>query len=242
MRSGVSIIVPCLVACVTACGPSGAEPKPPAAFPNAKSSVGTARDGGTSAASPSGSNGQARDAQVAAAPVASPAGDAGSVKPPAAPEGLSTAGSDPAWMQCGSMEFPKPAAWTWTKPTAPFRTLQYAVPGDAELIVSVFPAGDGGAVDANVDRWAKQFGGPASVKARSEFAVGEFRVTRVDFEGDFKGMGMGQAKTGMSQLGAIVQGPRQSVFVRVLGAKAAVQAARGDFDRLVQGVRGQAAR
>ena len=198
---------------LASCGPSTPAPTPPAAFPSTR----------TTAPTP-----------------ASPPADASAVKPPAAPEGLSTATSDPAWMQCGSIEFPRPANWTWVKPTAPFRTLQYAVPGDAELIVSVFPAGDGGDVNANVERWAKQFGGSASVTSRVERSVGDLRVTRVDFEGDFKGMGMAQAKTGMAQLGAIVQGPRQSVFVRVLGAKAVVEAARAEFEAMVSGVQPQA--
>jgi len=167
-------------------------------------------------------------------------GQAGAMPvPPSTPAGLSTESSDSAWMQCGSLEFPKPAAWSWVKPTAPFRTLQYAVPGEAELIVSVFPAGDGGAIDPNIERWANQFGGAASVKARRERSVGELRVVRVDFEGDFKGMGMAQARPGMVQLAAIVQAPKQSVFVRLLGAKAAVEAARADFDALAAGVRAQ---
>ena len=214
MRAALPVMV-CSLALVTfGCGASGAEPRPPAPFPS--------------------------KAAPATAPGATAAPDASGVKPPPAPEGLSTADSDPAWMQCGSIEFPKSAAWAWTQPTAPFRTLQYAVPGGAELIVSVFPANDGGAVDANIERWAKQFGGPASVKARTERQVGDLRVTRVDFEGDFKGMGMAQAKTGMAQLGAIVQGPRQSVFVRVLGAKAVVDAARTPFETMIAGVRPQA--
>lgn len=181
----------------------------------------------------------AAPAQGVTASAGSAAPLAGGPTPPPPPKGLSTESSDPAWMQCGSIEFPKPVAWTWVKPTAMFRTLQYSVPGEAELIVSVFPAGDGGAVDANVERWANQFGGPASVQARGERAIGELRVTRVDFAGDFKGMGMAQAKPGMAQLGAIVQGPRQSVFVRVLGPQAAVEAARGDFEALVAGARAQ---
>jgi hypothetical protein len=168
-----------------------------------------------------------------------PAANASGVTPPAAPEGLSTESSDPAWMRCGSLEFPKPAAWAWVKPTAPFRTLQYAVPGEAELIVSVFPAGDGGALEANIERWANQFGGAGSVKARVDRVVGEIRVTRVDFAGDFKGMGMAQPRTGMLQLGAIVQAPRQSVFIRLLGPASAVEAARADFEALVAGVRAQ---
>lgn len=161
--------------------------------------------------------------------------------PPADPAGLSTESSDATWMQCGSLEFPKPAAWSWVKPTAPFRTLQYRVPGETDLIVSVFPAGDGGALQANIDRWANQFGGPAAVKARAERSIGEVRVARIDFEGDYKGMGMPAAQPGMAQLGAIVQGPRQSVFIRLLGTKAAVEAARVPFESLVDGVRPQSA-
>ena len=162
--------------------------------------------------------------------------------PPATPSGVSTESSDPAWMQCGSIEFPKPAAWKWIKPSAQFRTLQYAVPGDAELIVSVFPAGDGGALEANIERWANQFGGASSVKARTDRAVGEIRVTRVDFAGDFKGMGMAQARTGMLQLGAIVQAPTQSVFIRLLGPASAVESVRAEFDALAAGVRPQSAK
>jgi hypothetical protein len=145
-------------------------------------------------------------------------------------------------MQCGSIEFPKPQAWKWVKPSAPFRTLQYEVPGGSELIVSVFAAGDGGALEANIERWANQFGGASSVKARVERSVGEIRVTRVDFAGDFKGMGMSQARTGMLQLGAIVQAPKQSVFIRLLGPAGGVEAARAEFDTLVSGVRPQPAK
>lgn len=210
-----------LVALMHACGEPAAQPKPPAPF---AADAAKARAGET-----------AKPGVAANAPAAGGA----MPTPPAAPAGLSTESSDAAWMQCGSLEFPKPVAWAWVKPNAPFRTLQYRVPGEADLIVSVFPAGDGGAIDANIERWANQFGGAAGVKARSERVVGEVRVARVDFEGDYKGMGMAQAKPGMAQLGAIVQGPTQSVFIRVLGTKAAVEAARAEFEALVAGVRAQ---
>lgn len=161
---------------------------------------------------------------------------------PPAPANLSTASSDPAWMQCGTIEFPKPASWAWVKPTAAFRTLQYQVPGGAELIVSVFPAGDGGDVDPNVERWRNQFrdaaGQPAKV-VRTERIVAGVPVVRVDFAGSFKGMGMADAKPGMAQLGAIVRATSQSVFIRVLGPESAVEAARADFERLVDGLRRQ---
>ena len=207
---------------VASCGPSAPAPKQPAAFPQPSA---VASPGQGAGGSPSGSG-------LGGAGTASPA-------PPPTPAGVSTESSDPAWMQCGSVEFPKPAAWKWVKPSAPFRTLQYAVPGDAELIVSVFPAGDGGALEANIERWANQFGGASSVKARVDRVVGEMRVTRVDFAGDFKGMGMAEARAGMLQLGAIVQAPKQAVFIRLLGPASAVEAARSDFDALAAGARPQ---
>ena len=89
---------------------------------------------------------------------------------------------------------------------------------------------------------SNQFGGASSVKARTDRAVGEIRVTRVDFAGDFKGMGMAQARTGMLQLGAIVQAPSQSVFIRLLGPASAVEAVRAEFDALAAGVRPQSAK
>jgi hypothetical protein len=220
-RIVASVAMVFMAGMVVACGKPAAQPKPPAPFASKAAPAGAVQGS-------------------APAAVASGSGAGGAMPtPPVAPAGLSTETSDASWMQCGSLEFPKPAAWVWVKPSAPFRTLQYRVPGEAELIVSVFPAGDGGAIDANIERWANQFGGAAGVKARSERMVGEVRVARVDFEGDYKGMGMAQAKPGMAQLGAIVQGPKQSVFVRLLGPKAAVEAARGAFDALVAGARAQ---
>jgi hypothetical protein len=52
-------------------------------------------------------------------------------------------------------------------------------------------------------------------------------------------MGMAQARTGMLQLGAIVQAPKQAVFIRLLGPAAAVEGARADFEALAAGVRPQ---
>jgi hypothetical protein len=215
MRNGIAMLALSGLL-LASCGRSAPAPKPPAPFPQAAAQA------------------KAPGSAVATAPAAP-----GAPAPPATPTGVSTETSDPAWMQCGSIEFPKPAAWKWVKPSAQFRTLQYAVPGESELIVSVFPAGDGGALEANIERWANQFGGAGSVKARVDRVVGEIRVTRVDFAGDFKGMGMAQPRTGMLQLGAIVQAPRQSVFIRLLGPASAVEAARADFEALVAGVRAQ---
>lgn len=156
---------------------------------------------------------------------------------------ISDANSDATRMQCGTIEFPKPAAWQWVKPTAQFRTLQYRVPGahgDAELIVSAFASGDGGGVQPNIERWQNQFraadGSPA-VAQQSEVVINGMQVTRVNLAGAFKGMGQQQGTPGTAQLGVIVQAAQQTIFIRLIGPQATVDQARADFERMVLGVK-----
>ncbi len=145
-------------------------------------------------------------------------------------------------MQCGELEFPKPPEWEWVKPAVAFRTLQYRVPhaaGDGELIVSAFAIGDGGGVQANIDRWQKQFQGADGMAVevtKSERTVAGIQVTRADCAGLFLGMGMEKGKPGMAQLGAIVQGPQQMIFIRLIGPQATVDAWRSAFERMIDGL------
>ena len=86
---------------------------------------------------------------------------------------------DQTKIEVGGLTMPKPVTWVWTVPSMQFRALQYAVPAEgvnspaAELVFSVFPAGDGGPVDANLERWAGQFrdGANAAASKRSESTV-----------------------------------------------------------------------
>lgn len=146
-------------------------------------------------------------------------------------------------LQCGSVVFPKPAGWTWVQPTAPFRTLQYTVPGSAgasDLIVSAFPKGDGGDLEANVTRWRGQFvaaDGREAPMTRRDLQVSGMPVTRLDFAGTFQG-GMGQpSREGVRQLAAIVQAPDQTLFMRLIGPAESVEAARADFEAMIDGAR-----
>ncbi len=140
---------------------------------------------------------------------------------------------------------PKPVAWTWVKPSVQFRTLQYTVAGGADstsaadLIVSVFKSGDGGPIDANIERWRGQFRkGEAMADAKtSKTEVQGMPVTRVELEGDYLSMGSPAPKVGFMQLAAIVEAPGRNVFFRLTGPKATVEATRGAFDALVEGIR-----
>ncbi len=127
-----------------------------------------------------------------------------------------------------------------------FRALQYAVAapagasGAAELILSVFAQGDGGPVDANVKRWESQFrtseGGAATATVR-EIVAGAIPVKLVELSGSYQGMGQAAPRPGILQLGAIVQVEGRTVYIRLVGPAATVEAARAQFMAMVEGAR-----
>lgn len=152
---------------------------------------------------------------------------------------------DAKFARCAGLTFEKPAQWAWQQPSMRFRTLQYSVPGfdgsgDAELIFSVFGAGDGGPVDANIDRWVGQFSGqdgaPPRVE-RSQMTVQGMSVSYVELEGSYAGMGAAAPRAGWAQLGAIMQAPGRNVFIRLLGPDVTVLENKDAFDAMLQSAR-----
>lgn len=157
---------------------------------------------------------------------------------------VSTSADDPQWLEVAGFRAPKPASWVWTKPSMQFRTLQYTVAGEgdstksAELIVSVFVAGDGGPLDANIERWRGQFrknNEPVEAK-RSSKEVGPLKVELVELEGDFMAMGAPAPKKDSLQLAAIVQAEGRNVFFRLVGPKETVEANRAAFEKMIDGL------
>lgn len=152
---------------------------------------------------------------------------------------------DQTIIEIGGLTMPKPVTWVWTMPSMQFRALQYAVPAlgvnspAAELVFSVFLAGDGGPVDANLDRWANQFraGNAAAESKRSQSVVNGMQVMRVESLGDYMGMGAAAPRPGYMQLGAIVQAPGRNVFMKVVGPKATVESNRAAFEAMIAGIK-----
>jgi hypothetical protein len=126
------------------------------------------------------------------------------------------------------------------------RVATYAVPAArgveaGECAVFFFGPGQGGSVDANVERWAKQFEG-APRPQRSSSTVAGMGVTRVQLAGAYLAPGgpMMQStgkKTGYRLLGAIVETPQGNVFFKLTGPAATVGAAQADFEALVASLR-----
>jgi hypothetical protein len=114
---------------------------------------------------------------------------------------------------------------------------------DADCGVIFFGPGQGGGVEANLQRWLGQFiqpdGRPTTQAARrSEKAIHSLKVTTVDVAGTylFSPTPMSAEKTpkpGFRMLGAIVEAPAGSGFFKLTGPAATVAAASGDFDALL---------
>jgi len=167
---------------------------------------------------------------------------------PAAAVRVSSATSDPKLIEIGGLVMPKPVTWQWQAPTMQFRALQYAVPAktagtsDAELVFSVFAAGDGGPMDANVKRWISQFraddGSPAEAVI-TDSTVNGIAVKTIELAGLYQGMGQAAPRPGIRQLGAMLRTADGTVFIRLIGPSATVESWRSEFDAMIGGVHPQ---
>ncbi|MCW5968841.1 MAG: hypothetical protein KIT57_10025 [Blastocatellales bacterium] len=175
------------------------------------------------------------------APAASaPAGDS-------APPAASAAGDGPG--NAGGIKWTAPKNWS-LGPERSMRAATYLIPaagGDAEggeCAVFFFGPGQGGGVQANIDRWIGQFeqpdGSSSTDKAKqNREVINGLAVTTVDLTGTFAGGGPmmggdGGKKTGYRMLGAIVEGPQGAVFFKLTGPVATVGAAQNDFRALLK--------
>jgi hypothetical protein len=146
--------------------------------------------------------------------------------------------------QAGGLSWKPPSGWTAEAPSSSMRVVTYripAAPGDpepGELGVFFFGKGEGGSVDANVDRWLAQLtpeSGSAKPSRKVETVKGT-RVTRVSAEGTYSsGMpgGPRTPKPSFALLGAIAEGPGGNVFFKLTGPRKTVQKAAPQFEGLI---------
>jgi hypothetical protein len=115
-----------------------------------------------------------------------------------------------------------------------------AVEGDAEPAecgVFYFGNDQGGSVDANIDRWVKQFE-TSSAPVRASRLVGGLNVELVQVAGTYLAPGgpMMQSqgkKENFRLLGAIVRAPEGFVFFKLTGPAKTVTSVEGDFNTLI---------
>ncbi len=129
------------------------------------------------------------------------------------------------------------------------RLAQYTLPkadGDAEAptcVINTFGAGQGGTVDANIDRWVRQFD-PASAGAveKQRRDIHGLSVTLVELSGTWRGMTIpgaapAPAKPAQRMLGAIVEHPSGLHFFKLVGPDASVARAKPAFLAMLETLR-----
>lgn len=142
-----------------------------------------------------------------------------------------------------------PASWKAEGPR-PMRAATYSIPlaagdqGVAECVVNFFGQGQGGGVEANVERWKSQVvgadGKPAAAKIDRRSVRG-IPITTIDASGTYTGMGgpmMGGSKpvSGYRLIGAIVEGPGGSVFFKLTGPAKTIAAQQKNFEELLASI------
>jgi hypothetical protein len=142
-----------------------------------------------------------------------------------------------------------PASWKAEGPR-PMRAATYSIataPGDsgiAECVVNYFGPGQGGGVEANVERWRGQVlgadGKPAPAKVDKKTVRG-IPITMVDASGTYTGMGgpmSGGSKpaAGYRLIGAIAEGPGGNVFFKLTGPAKTIAAHQKSFEQLLESI------
>lgn len=133
------------------------------------------------------------------------------------------------------------------------RAATYSVPpaaGDkepGECAVYYFGQGQGGGVQANIDRWIGQFqqanGKPSKEVAKTgKRMVHGLAVTTVDVSGTYTGMGGPMAAShsampGYRMLAAIAEAPQGAVFFKFTGPAKTVAANQAAFEKLIDSLK-----
>lgn len=159
-----------------------------------------------------------------------------------------TRGSDPAGtpLDVKGLHIELPAGWRSVPPSSSMRAAQVVIEGPggpAELAVFHFGAGQGGDIDANIQRWMAQITPQAGTSPQRETfeATDGLRVTWVDAEGTLQAsqMGMGPAtpQPNARLIGAVVEGEGGPWFFKATGPDLTLAGQRLAFRGMLQRAR-----
>lgn len=147
----------------------------------------------------------------------------------------------------GGITVPLPSGWRAVEPSSSMRVAEYELPGgggSATLAVFHFGPGQGGSVQANIDRWIGQFeqadGSDSRDRAKlwSE-QVGGMKASLVDLAGTYAvgpmAGGSGEPLESYRILGAIVESPSGAFFFKLTGPEKTVAQWEGSFLAYING-------
>jgi hypothetical protein len=163
-----------------------------------------------------------------------------------APGGAMPGGGEVAAPEAGDpgLAWDVPKHWTIDLAQG-MRIATYLVPAaggaGAECAVYYFGPGQGGGVEANLERWMGEFQ-PLDKHDTRKLTPGGLTVTRISASGNYvahsmkSGASAGE-KPDWALLGGIVNGPQGDVFFKLTGPKATVNGAARDFDAMLGSLR-----
>jgi hypothetical protein len=144
----------------------------------------------------------------------------------------------------GEFTFTRPPTWQWVESTSKMRKAQLKVSDEAtkagaDVAFYYFGTNGAGSVQANVDRWLKQFAEPSDqINAKIDHTtVGKTKLTYVQAEGTYNSGMPGGPTTpmaGYALIGAILESDQGNVFVRMTGPKEFVKSRVAEFKKLVE--------
>ncbi len=171
--------------------------------------------------------------------------------PPPVPSAADTAGPVPVetteagTLDLGAATVDLPVGWLVGEPSSSMRLAEATVPGpggNALLTVFFFGEGGGGAVEANLERWAGQIEAePGTEPDRDRFSFDGWTVSTLAVEGTLRPSRMETGPTepvpGSMLVGAVLEGPGGPWFFKLTGPAETVAAARPDLVEMLRTAR-----
>jgi len=169
--------------------------------------------------------------------------------PPASPQPASTvAGASGSAVErsFGPIKAKVPAEWIEQTPSSSMRKAQYALPKvagdgeDGELAVFYFGLGQGGSVEANIERWIGQISQPdgSSSKGKAKTnkkEIGGMPITLVDVSGTYSAGMMSNAppRQGYRMLAAVAETTEGPWFFKLTGPEKTIAKWSNSFDQFI---------
>jgi hypothetical protein len=158
--------------------------------------------------------------------------------------------AEPQRVELLGMASEVPSGWVASEPSSSMRLAQFQVPAagggdtgdDAEMVVYYFGPGQGGSVEANVERWVSQFSRPDAEPVEPVITEleGELPATLVELRGSYaRGVGIGPGGESLPDrmlLAAVVETPEGNLYPQLHGPAAVVASAREAFVAFVEGL------
>lgn len=146
----------------------------------------------------------------------------------------------PVAFRVGPLLFDRPEGWNWVKPEGSFRVaqLEKSGPNKTPLVMafSRFPAGTGGTVQANIDRWIRQFSQTASPADVRPVSSKSCPITLVKIRGSLKGGLPGGSDKEIPDailLGAILEAEGEMIVVKTAGPASALSGEEKVFSEMI---------